>query len=129
MKVFVARVACSLVIAMAGTSQAATSTAVVAPTASRETLRQQIKAAGEDTSDEERSRRLESDAEAVQVLTIHRSKGVEFPIVYYPYLWEPGYIPRGEQPVFFHDPDNGDARTVDVGLGTRDRTGRLGVDP
>lgn len=44
MKVFVARVACSLFIAMAGTSQAATSTAVVAPTASMETLRQQIKA-------------------------------------------------------------------------------------
>ena len=44
MKVFVARVACSLFIAMAGTSQAATSTVVVAPTASMETLRQQIKA-------------------------------------------------------------------------------------
>ncbi|MEA2480528.1 MAG: exodeoxyribonuclease beta subunit, partial [Thermoleophilaceae bacterium] len=69
-----------------------------------------------ENSDEERSRRLESDAEAVQVLTIHRSKGLEFPVVYYPYLWEPGYIPRGEQPVFFHDPDAGDARTIDVGL-------------
>ena len=53
-----------------------------------------IAEAGEDTSDEERSRRLESDAEAVQVLTIHRSKGLEFPIVYFPYLWEPGYIPH-----------------------------------
>ena len=36
-------------------------------------LRRQIAEAGEDTTDEERSRRLESDAEAVQVLTIHRS--------------------------------------------------------
>ena len=79
-------------------------------------LRQQIAAAGEDTSDEERSRRLESDAEAVQVLTIHRSKGVEFPIVYYPYLWEPGWIPNDPQPVFFHDPQAGDERVIDVGM-------------
>jgi exodeoxyribonuclease V beta subunit len=79
-------------------------------------LRQRIAVAEQENSDEERSRRLESDAEAVQVLTIHRSKGLEFPIVYYPFLWEPGYIPRGEQPVVFHDPGAGDARTVDVGL-------------
>ena len=79
-------------------------------------LRQRIAAAQAETSDEERSRRLDSDQEAVQVLTIHRSKGLEFPIVYFPYLWEPGYIPRGPQPVFFHDPEGGDERTVDVGL-------------
>ena len=79
-------------------------------------LRERIAAAADETGDEDRSRRLESDAEAVQVLTVHRSKGLEFPIVYLPFLWEPGYIPD-RQPVFFHDPDNGDARTVDVGLG------------
>ncbi len=79
-------------------------------------LRQRIAAAARETSDEERTRRLESDAEAVQVLTIHRSKGLEFPIVYCPDLWEPGYIPREPQPVFFHDPAQGDARTIDVGL-------------
>ena len=79
-------------------------------------LRQRIAAAARETGDEERTRRLESDAEAVQVLTIHRSKGLEFPIVYCPDLWEPGYIPRDPQPVFFHDPAQDDARTIDVGL-------------
>jgi exodeoxyribonuclease V beta subunit len=78
-------------------------------------LRRRIAEADQDTADEDRSRRLESDAEAVQVLTVHRSKGLEFPIVYYPYLWEPSYIPKGV-PVAYHDPDAGDQRTIDVGL-------------
>ncbi|MCC2637554.1 MAG: exodeoxyribonuclease subunit beta [Moraxellaceae bacterium] len=32
--------------------------------------------------------RLESDAERVQVLTIHVSKGLEYPVVFCPFLWD-----------------------------------------
>ncbi len=77
-------------------------------------LRQRIAAAGrEGAHGDERTRRLDSDAAAVQVLTIHRSKGLEFPVVYAPFLWEPGYIPEGV-PVYFHD--DGGTRGVDVAL-------------
>src|SRR5262249_47765710 len=66
-------------------------------------LRQRITTADRDVANEDRSLRLDSDAEAVQVLTIHRSKGLEFPIVYLPYAWEPGYIDENAPPTF-HDP-------------------------
>ncbi len=77
-------------------------------------LRQRIADVTEEEEAEDRSRRLESDAEAVQVLTIHRSKGLEFPVVYCPYLWEPAWIFEDEPPVF-HDSSAGDRRTIDVG--------------
>jgi len=77
-------------------------------------LRARITAASrEGAHGDERTRRLDSDAASVQVLTIHRSKGLEFPVVYCPFLWEPGYIPE-DGPVTFHD-DSG-LRGIDVSL-------------
>ena len=79
-------------------------------------LRRRIAEAESDAADEDRSRRLESDAEAVQVLTIHRSKGLEFPIVYAPFLWDPTWFSDERAPVVFHDAANDDRRTIDVAL-------------
>jgi exodeoxyribonuclease V beta subunit len=69
----------------------------------------------EQLASEERSRRLDSDAEAVQVLTVHRAKGLEFGVVYCPFLWDASPAIRAPEPVVFHDDDNHEDRTLDVG--------------
>ncbi|HJU97015.1 MAG TPA: UvrD-helicase domain-containing protein, partial [Jiangellaceae bacterium] len=57
------------------------------PTAVVGWLQRRITEAAEDAA-EERSRRLESDADAVQVVTIHGAKGLQFPVVYVPFPWD-----------------------------------------
>ncbi len=95
------------------------SQAGVGATALASWLRTRADEAGTEEDELERTRRLESDADAVQVLTIHRSKGLEFGIVLCPFLWDAvGDDAKG--PVVFHDPGNGQQRTVDVGLSGRE---------
>ncbi len=60
----------------------------------------------------ERSRRLDSDADAVQVVTIWTSKGLEFPLVYLPFAWS-RYVGKPDV-ALFHDRHTG-ARTRHVG--------------
>jgi exodeoxyribonuclease V beta subunit len=83
-------------------------------------LRRRMAADDRDASAEDRVRRLESDADAVQVLTVHRSKGLEFPVVYCPYLWDPVWISEETAPAIYHDAEHGDARTIDVTMEPRD---------
>jgi exodeoxyribonuclease V beta subunit len=47
-------------------------------------LRAAIAKAG---SDENEQLRLESDEDAVKIVTMHRAKGLEYPVVFCPYLW------------------------------------------
>jgi exodeoxyribonuclease V beta subunit len=48
--------------------------------------------------------RLESDAERVQIVTIHTSKGLEYPLVFCPYLWD-GALLRQHEDITCHDDD------------------------
>ncbi|WP_051222775.1 UvrD-helicase domain-containing protein [Conexibacter woesei] len=84
-------------------------------------LRHRMSADDREAGSEERARRLESDAAAVQVLTVHRSKGLEFGVVHCPFLWDPFRgRDRGEAPAIYHDAARGNERTLDVSLETRD---------
>ena len=100
-------------------------------TASLEWLRRRVEESDEDSS-VERSRRLDSDAAAVQVLTVWASKGLEFPIVLVPFAWD-RYVRDPDIPLFHRD----DRRVRNVG-GTsasdfkadqqRDRSEQFGED-
>jgi len=84
-------------------------------------LEEQIRTAAESQRDSaaELTRRLETDAQAVQVLTVHVSKGLEFPVVYVPFGWDL-YPPKDDGPLLCHDATG--QRVLDVrGPGAIDR--------
>ncbi|WP_341267373.1 MULTISPECIES: UvrD-helicase domain-containing protein [Gordonia] len=57
------------------------------------------------------TRRLDRDTAAVQIMTVHASKGLEFPIVYVPFGWD-GASRVNPATFVFHD--DGDTRCLDV---------------
>ena len=71
----------------------------------------------EETGDAEaRQLRLESDADAVELITIHRSKGLEYGLCWCPFLYSEASIHPADKEAFtFHDPEDGRVLKLDIG--------------
>jgi exodeoxyribonuclease V beta subunit len=75
-----------------------------------------IKAEQDKSSADDQQLRLESDEEAVKIITMHRSKGLEYSVIFCPYLWQrSGRLSSEKQLIKCHD--NG---RVIVDLGSKD---------
>ncbi|WP_372695145.1 exodeoxyribonuclease V subunit beta [Immundisolibacter sp.] len=59
--------------------------------------------AGAVTAGDAQQLRLESDANLVQIVTVHKSKGLEWEIVFLPFAWDQK-TPNAGPPFTFHDP-------------------------
>ncbi|SEG76464.1 exodeoxyribonuclease V subunit beta [Marinobacterium lutimaris] len=62
---------------------------------------------------EERVLRLESDADRVQVITIHKSKGLEYPLVFLPFISDCRPVSARNGSYLYHDEAGGTAIELD----------------
>jgi exodeoxyribonuclease V beta subunit len=74
-------------------------------------LSQQRTQAG--TIAEEQQLRLESDEKRVKIVTIHKSKGLEYPIVFCPFIWDGYLYSHKAEPLIFHNEQ--EQLTLDLG--------------
>ncbi|MBD3239884.1 MAG: exodeoxyribonuclease V subunit beta [Chitinivibrionales bacterium] len=75
------------------------------------------------TREEEHELRLDSDDNAVTVVTIHRSKGLQYPVVFCPFVTGGSHQASGD--ALYHDGPNGERLTYDFGSEHIDRARRL----
>ncbi|SDF67112.1 MULTISPECIES: exodeoxyribonuclease V subunit beta [unclassified Duganella] len=70
---------------------------------------------GGEGAGDERVLRLESDAELVKVVTVHKSKGLEYPLVYLPFAVTARKVERRNRSFFEFSDDDG-VRQIDMAL-------------
>ncbi|MDR2861579.1 MAG: exodeoxyribonuclease V subunit beta, partial [Syntrophobacterales bacterium] len=68
-----------------------------------------------ETLPEEYELRLERDEKAVRVVTIHKSKGLEYPVVFCPFSWKAGRQEKNPPYVLYHDPEQEFRLVLDLG--------------
>ena len=64
---------------------------------------------------DEHQLRLESDENAVKLVTIHKSKGLEYSVVFCPFGWASSKIKKNNNPFTFHDTLDQMRLTLDLG--------------
>lgn len=70
---------------------------------------------------EEHQLRLESDETAVRLVTIHKSKGLEYPVVFCPFTWDGSRLRSSTDPFIFHDEADNMRLTLDFGSPEKDK--------
>ncbi|WP_139052900.1 exodeoxyribonuclease V subunit beta [Thiocapsa marina] len=66
-------------------------------------LAEQCRDAGRGAGGDARQIRLESDADLVQVVTVHKSKGLEYPLVFLPFAADHRQASKDDLPLKWHD--------------------------
>jgi exodeoxyribonuclease V beta subunit len=96
-------------------------------------LRQHLahRCANADEAGDEELLRLERDDNAVQLVTIHRSKGLEYPVVFCPFSFraaEPARSPKPDELILCHDRDRSATMLGDLGSPRREEHERLAAE-
>ncbi len=73
---------------------------------------------------EEHQLRLESDARAVRIVTTHKSKGLEYPVVFCPFGWE-GSLITNDRDIICHEQGPPRRRVLDLGSDQVEQRRRL----
>jgi exodeoxyribonuclease V beta subunit len=64
------------------------------------------------SGDETAQLRLESDEQLVKIITIHKSKGLEYPIVFCPFLWDANLRAAKDKVISFHQAEQDNLASV-----------------